>query len=164
MPSECTMHLPSLFSFFRQFQIVSNTATGNNLPSLFSFFRSSKSFKIPPECMLQRHCFQTFLFSSKSIPIPSECMLQKHCFQNNFFSSKSFQIPPQFMLQRHCFQQQKICSSKSFQILSECMLWRHCFHVFPAAPNRFKYRQTACVRDTGPAGSYTSRTSDLIIW
>ena len=122
MPSECTMHLPSLFSFFRQFQIVSNTATGNNLPSLFSFFRSSKSFKIPPECMLQRHCFQTFLFSSKSIPIPSECMLQKHCFQNNFFSSKSFQIPSQFMRQRH-----NVFNNKK-----------------SAVPNRFKYCQNAC--------------------
>jgi len=35
--------------------------------------------------------------------------------------------------------------------------------MFSAVPNRFKYRQTACVRDIAP-GSYTSRTSDLIIW
>ena len=37
------------------------------------------------------------------------------------------------------------------------------FKMFSAVPNRFKYRQNACFIDIAP-GSYTSRTSDLIIW
>jgi len=34
---------------------------------------------------------------------------------------------------------------------------------FSAVPNRLKYRYNTCFRDNAP-GSYTSRTSDLIIW
>jgi len=35
--------------------------------------------------------------------------------------------------------------------------------MFSAFPNHFKYLQNAYFRDIAP-GSYTSRTSDLIIW
>jgi len=37
------------------------------------------------------------------------------------------------------------------------------FSFFSAVPDRFKYRQNAYFRDIAP-GSYTSRSSDLIIW
>ena len=37
------------------------------------------------------------------------------------------------------------------------------FKMFSAFPKHFKYIQNAFFRDTAPS-SYTSRTSDLIIW
>ena len=37
------------------------------------------------------------------------------------------------------------------------------FKMFSAVSNRFKYHQNAYFRDIAP-GSYTSCTSDLIIW
>ena len=44
------------------------------------FFCSSKSFQIPSQRMLQRHCFKKILCNSKSFQIPSACMLQRYCF------------------------------------------------------------------------------------
>ena len=128
------------------------------------FLCSSKSFNIPSECMLQRHCFK--FFSAVSIRlnyrVASECMLQRHCFQQVFYSSKSFQIPSLCMFKRHYFQK-VFYSSKQFQIVSECILQRNYIHFFSAVSNRFKYHQNAYFRDIAP-GSYTSCTSDLIIW
>ena len=107
-----------------------------------SVFFSSKSFQIPSQCILKRHCFQNCLGNSKSFQIPSECILQRHCFQNVLCSSKSFQMPSECILQRHCFQH-FLCSSKSFQISSKCMRQRHypcyasfciCFHHFSPGP------------------------------
>ena len=65
-------------------------------------------------------------------------------------------------LKRHCFNF-FLCSLNAFQIPSECMLWRHCCQKISEVTNLFKQCLNACFRDIAP-GSYTSRTSDLIIW
>ena len=73
------MHaLDTLFSIISlQFQIVPNTFRAHALKTLFSkefsevsnrfkYLQSACLKKIPPECMLKRHCFQDVLCSSKS--------------------------------------------------------------------------------------------------
>ena len=58
---------------------------------------------------------------------------------------KSFQIPSESTIYRSCiiiF----LWSYKSVQILSECTTYPLVFIVFPAVPNRFKYRRPECTR------------------
>ena len=75
--SYCTRKRPCFhaFIFFLQFQIVLNTVRMHALETLFSFFSlRSKSFQIPLERMLWRHCFRNVLPSSKSFQIrQNEC-------------------------------------------------------------------------------------------
>ena len=158
----------------------------HRLLSLFSFcFCSSRSFQISSQCMLYIHCFHLYLWSSKSFinTIRMHSLETQFYFlsalpnrfnyrQNAYFRDIVFKgfsaLPNRFksrhnaFLKRHCFNF-FLCSSNAFQIPSECMLWRHCCQKISEVTNLFKQCLNACLRDIAP-GSYTSRTSDLIIW
>ena len=147
------------------------------------FLCSSKSFQIPPECMLQRHCFHVFSAIPNRFKYRQNTLFRdivfkrlsavqnrfKHC-QNACLRDIVFKRFLQFQIVFNTVRMHVLetlfsfflCSSKSFQIPTGCMPQRHFFHFFSAVPNRFKYRQNACFRDTAP-GSYTSCTSDSVM-
>ena len=133
------------------------------LDTLFSiFFCSSKSFKIPSECMLQRH----FVFIYFSAVLNRFKYHQYECFKRNnvlyfplhfqivsntvrmhhlpsLFSFFSLQFQILYTVRMHALDPLFsifLCSSKSFQILSERMLQIHSFHLFLCSSESFQIR------------------------
>jgi len=66
------------------------------------------------------------------------------------------------MFKRHCFKTCFIVPNR-FKYRQSASFRDIIFKMFSAVPNTFKYHQHAYFRDIAP-GSYTSSTSDLIIW
>ena len=129
-----------------QWKVKANGGEGWGVSTHKSWHKSFKSFWIPSECTIYRHCFHFFLlFQLVSHPVPMHA-LDRFCYC--FFSA----VPNCF---KHC---QNACLRdivfKRFSEVLNRFKYRHnacfrdfVFYVFSAVSNRFKYCQNTCLRD-----------------
>jgi len=104
-----------LFQIFSlQFRIVSNAVRVHRVPFLFSYTQILSECNAPITVLV----FNLLLYSSKSVRMPSECIVYRACFQNVVCSSKSFRVSSECTIYRPCFQN-VVYSSITFILSSE---------------------------------------------